>query len=387
VDFDLSADQIDLRDAAAQLLERHASRGRIRARVGDGVVVGTLPGANLPGQDAAGADAASGYDAGVWSAMAEQGWLAVERPEAGGGLGLGLVEVAVLCEQLGRHTAPAPFLSSVLVLDALAGTAAQSPASPAARWAADLAEGRAVGCVAFSARPGAVRVEDGGAGPVLYGRPDPVLYAPSADVAVVLVDDEVFAVSLEERDRPKPEPAMDRTRELGWLEFDGASALRLGGSAAATRLLNRAATGTSAELLGGASRVLEMAVEYAKDRVQFGKPIGSFQAIKHMLADALVDVEGMRSTVYYAAWCNASEDPDASLAASMAKSWCSDAARRVLSTGLQVHGGIGFTWEHDLHLFLKRSQLDQVSYGDAAWHRERIAAILRERLSEGRGVL
>ena len=120
--------------------------------------------------------------------------------------------------------------------------------------------------------------------------------------------------------------------------------------------------------------------------MQFGKPIGSFQAVKHMLADALVDVEGMRSTVYYAAWCAAAGDPERSLAASMAKAWCSDASRRVMAAGLQVHGGIGFTWEHDMHLYLKRAQLDQVSYGDAAVHRDRIATLLRARLDAGQAL-
>jgi alkylation response protein AidB-like acyl-CoA dehydrogenase len=139
-------------------------------------------------------------------------------------------------------------------------------------------------------------------------------------------------------------------------------------------------------MLGAADRVLSMTVEYAKDRVQFGKPIGSFQAVKHMLADALVDVEGMRSTVYYAAWCVAADDRDRSLSASMAKAWCSDASRRVMGTGLQVHGGIGFTWEHDMHLYVKRAQLDQVSFGDAAFHRDRIAGMLRERLDAGQAL-
>ncbi len=148
-------------------------------------------------------------------------------------------------------------------------------------------------------------------------------------------------------------------------------------------MLDRAATLVSAEMLGAADRVLAMTVDYAKDRVQFGKPIGSFQAVKHMLADALVDVEGMRSTVYYAAWCAAADDRERSLAASMAKAWCSDASRRVMAAGLQVHGGIGFTWEHDMHLYVKRAQLDQVSYGDAAFHRDRIATMLRERLDAG----
>ena len=119
-------------------------------------------------------------------------------------------------------------------------------------------------------------------------------------------------------------------------------------------------------MLGGASRALDLAVEYAKDRVQFGRPIGSFQAVKHRCADMLVDVEGMRSTVYWAAWCIGAGDPDASVAASTAKIWCGDASKRVMASALQVHGGIGFTWEHDLHFFLKRAQLDQLAFGDAS---------------------
>jgi alkylation response protein AidB-like acyl-CoA dehydrogenase len=121
-----------------------------------------------------------------------------------------------------------------------------------------------------------------------------------------------------------------------------------------------------------------MAADYAKERVQFGKPIGSFQAVKHRCADMLVDVEGMRSTAYWAAWCLSAQDKEASIAASTAKTWCSDAARRVMGSGLQVHGGIGFTWEHDLHLFVKRSQLDQLAFGDSAYHRERLGTLLRE---------
>ena len=114
-------------------------------------------------------------------------------------------------------------------------------------------------------------------------------------------------------------------------------------------------------MLGGRVAALELAVEYAKERVQFGRPIGSFQAVKHRCADMLVDVEGMRSTSYWAAWCLAADDPDQSIAASTAKTWGSDASKRVMAGALQVHGGIGFTWEHDLHLFLKRAQLDQLT--------------------------
>jgi alkylation response protein AidB-like acyl-CoA dehydrogenase len=176
---------------------------------------------------------------------------------------------------------------------------------------------------------------------------------------------------------------MDLTRPLGWLDVSGLRRVVLGGRDAARALTDHGAAGYSAELLGGAARVLEMTTEYAKERVQFGKPIGSFQAVKHRCADMLVDVEGMRSVAYYAAWCIASGDPDASVAASTAKVWCSDAAKRVMASGLQVHGGIGFTWEHDLHLYLKRAQLSQLCFGDATYHRQRLAALLRPRVEAG----
>jgi alkylation response protein AidB-like acyl-CoA dehydrogenase len=180
---------------------------------------------------------------------------------------------------------------------------------------------------------------------------------------------------------------MDRTRELGWLRFDDTPATFLGGAAAVDAVVDRGATYTAAEMLGGAERVLAMAVEYAKVRVQFGRPIGSFQAVKHRCADMLVDVEGMRSSVYWAAWCIGAEDTDRSVAASTAKIWGADASKRVMASALQVHGGIGFTWEHDLHLFMKRAQLDQLTFGDAAFHRERLAALLRPRVEAGQSVL
>ena len=121
--------------------------------------------------------------------------------------------------------------------------------------------------------------------------------------------------------------------------------------------------------------------------MQFGKPIGSFQAVKHRCADMLVDLEGMRSTVYHAAWSIAADHPEASVAASTAKTWCADAGRRIMASGLQVHGGIGFTWEHDLHFFLKRAQLDQVTFGDAVAHRRRLAELLRQRVLAGEPIV
>jgi alkylation response protein AidB-like acyl-CoA dehydrogenase len=318
--------------------------------------------------------------------MADQGWLALEWPEEDGGLGLGTVEVAVLCEQLGRRLVAAPYLPSVLALGALGSDEARADSSTK-EWRQSLADGTSVGCVAFAPAPGQVSASGSGEAVRLTGRTGPTVFAPSADVVVVIADSSaVYAVDLRPGGRPEPVAAMDRTRELGELTFDGTAAWYIGGPDAAALLLDRAATLVSAEMLGAADRVLAMAVDYAKDRVQFGKPIGSFQAVKHMLADALVDVEGMRSTVYYAAWCAAADDRDRSVSASMAKAWCSDASRRVMASGLQVHGGIGFTWEHDMHLYLKRAQLDQVSFGDAAFHRDRIARLLRERLASGQGI-
>jgi alkylation response protein AidB-like acyl-CoA dehydrogenase len=236
-----------------------------------------------------------------------------------------------------------------------------------------------------------VRAVPSGSDWVLAGRSDPALYAPSAAIALVVAETPggpgLFRVDLDAVGRPPAEPAIDRTRELGWLEFSDALAEPIGGGDAVEALLDRGAVFAAAEMLGGAARVLELTVEYAKDRVQFGRPIGSFQALKHRCADMLVDVEGMRSTVYWAAWCIGAADPEASVAASTAKIWTSDASKRVMASGLQVHGGIGFTWEHDLHLFLKRAQLDQRTFGDAGYHRARLARLLRPRVESGTSVI
>ncbi len=365
MDFELSPEQRDLRDAAAGVLDRYAPSSRVRD------FVGTPDRAVTEG----------GFDRDLWAVLADQGWLAVEQPEADGGLGLGMVEVGILSEQLGRHAAPVPFFGTNLAIHALRSAAADErlPAETreaAGGWMEPLLTGESVGCVAWSPGPAALAARDGAGGAGLLSvRTEPTLFASVADVVLVVAEDGVYAFSLE-RGRPSPEPAMDRTRSLSWLEVEDTPALHLGGPEVAGAMLDRAATALAAEMLGAAGRVLDMSVAYAKERRQFGKPIGSFQAVKHRLADALVDVEGMRSNVYYAAWCIAVGEVTSPLAASAAKAWCGDAAGRVMASGLQVHGGIGFTWEHDLHLFVKRSQLDQTSFGDAVFHRERIASML-----------
>jgi alkylation response protein AidB-like acyl-CoA dehydrogenase len=382
VDFDLSDDQQALRDAASALLDSRAAPDRVREA------------GNRPDR----------IDRDLWAQMAEQGWLAVERSEASGGLGMGFVELAVLCEQLGSHLAPVPFIGTVLALGALEraagaeGRAGSADPAEMAEMAERLSNGEAIGAVAWSRRPDQVIAErtggEGGAavGWVLTGSTDPVVFGPVADVVLVPAlisgsDMALFAVALGAGAAPGVEPGMDLTRCLGRLELVATPATLLGGTESVGQITDRASVAVSAEMLGAAQHVLDMTVEYAKDRVQFGRPIGSFQAVKHRCADMLVDVEGMRSAVFYAAWCLAAGSPDATAAASAAKIWCSEAAARVMASGLQVHGGIGFTWEHDLHLFVKRSQLDQVSFGDAPWHRDRLAGMLRHLAEAGLPVL
>jgi alkylation response protein AidB-like acyl-CoA dehydrogenase len=332
VDFELSDDQVALRDAATELLTGRSDPVSVR-RVVDG---------------------GGGWDRDLWGAMVEQGWCGIAVPESAGGVGLGWVEAAVLLEAVGSTVAPAPILGQLVALDALAGT----------DWSQGLLGGDVVAAVSLD--PSA-----------------PVPFAPSADVLVTVGDGELVAVDLTD-DRPTPEPAMDLTRELAWVRLDGRPRTALGDP---SRFADVGAVAYAAELLGIAQRALDLAVEYAKDRVQFDKPIGSFQAIKHRCADMLVDVEGMRSAVYWAAWCVAADDADRSVAASVAKSWCTDASRRVMASCLQVHGGIGFTWESDVHLYLKRAQLDQLEFGDAVWHRDRLAGLLRTRVAAGDSVI
>tara|TARA_B100000953_G_scaffold111214_1_gene91500 strand:+ start:1761 stop:2801 length:1041 start_codon:yes stop_codon:yes gene_type:complete len=346
MDFDLSDDQIALQDAARSLLDDRCDTGRVRAAMEDG-----------------------GFDRDLWESMADQGWPGILVDSTVGGLGLGIVEAAVLLEQAGSHLAPVPFLQQLLATAALTGTPHLSP----------LVEGSHLGT---AARRPVTRNGDG----TVSGRPEPVLYGHIADVLVVPAADELVVVDLAGIDR-RAEPAMDLTRRLAWIDLDHTPATTVGGPDEVARLLDLGALFHSAELLGGATAVLDMTVAYAQDREQFGRPIGSFQAVKHRCADMLVDVEGMRSAVYHAAWALGADDPDGPMAAATAKVWCSDAGLRVAESALQVHGGIGFTWEADVHLYLKRAQLDGTAFGNAGHHRSRLAAMARERLAAGEPLL
>ncbi len=352
MDFELDEQQRAVRDEARRFLEAEAPISYARRMMED----------------------ARGYDPDVHKKMAALGWTALPFPETDGGLDLGFIALAILLSEMGRVALPGPYLASV----ALGGFAVTTAGSKdqRARILPGVASGTQTACLATDGR---VDLRDGR----LHGSARFVIDGAIADHVVVVAHREgvgpgLFLADPVERD---PVATLDQTRRLAHLTFDGAEAEPLGdaGHEALHRVEAAAAIALAAEMLGGAERVLELSVDYAKEREQFGKPIGSFQAVKHRAADMAVAVESLRNAVYYAAWAIERDHPDAELAASMAKATASDAFRHVAASGIQVHGGIGFTWEHDMHLFFKRAKLDEVMFGDASAHRERIAAILQAR--------
>jgi alkylation response protein AidB-like acyl-CoA dehydrogenase len=295
---------------------------------------------------------AGSYDEDAWKEMCELGWAGIFIDETHGGQGLGIVELVILMEELGYALAPVPFLSN-----AAAGLALQFAGSDEQRerWLPGIASGEARGTVGML-RDGAARLV-----------PD----ADSADVIVLIGDDGATQVVEASAAEIEPFETMDRTRRFARVRAEGGEPLAGDCFAAGDRI----ATALSAETVGVAQKAMEMAVEYARDRKQFGRPIGSYQAVSHRCAQMLLEVEGSRSGAYYAAWCADAEPDSLPAAASMAKSYSSDAGWRVCGSSLQVHGGIGFTWEHDLHFLLKRAKTNAVLYGSAPEHRERVAAL------------
>jgi alkylation response protein AidB-like acyl-CoA dehydrogenase len=338
-----------------------------------------------------------GYDDAMYRRMAELGWTAIPFPEEHGGLGLGMVDLVVVLEEMGRHVTPAPLQSAV----GLAGMVLLQGGSDAqkSRWLPGICDGSAVGTLALVEASGRwdaggvqLRARRSGDGWVLDGEKHYVADAPAADwmiVAARTADGDGDGVSLLLVDADAPGVSvhavrsMDQTRRLGTVRFAGVAvpADRLVGQqgrgwSVLRRGLDRALVAISAELCGTAQRALEMSVEYAKARQQFGRPIGSYQAVAHKCADMLVQVESAKSLTYYAAWAVDNDVAEAPLAAAMAKAYASDAARLVCGAAIQVHGGIGFTWEHDAHLYFKRAKWGETTLGDAVFHRERVAQAL-----------
>jgi alkylation response protein AidB-like acyl-CoA dehydrogenase len=335
----------------------------------------------------------------LWQQIAEQGWLGLIYPEAYGGLGLGFVDLVVLMEEMGRAVVPGPFFSTVL-LGGLAILEAGNESQKKA-WLPRLVGGEARVSLAWM-EPSATLPPEGIAvaarprgdgGFALSGTKLFVPDAHGADAIVVAarVGDGTGAdgvnLFLLSKDTPGLQvtllPTMDQTRKLCEVTLADAPAgpeavlgAVGGGWAALDRVLDRATVALCAEMGGGAQKVLDMTVEYAKIRQAFGRPIGSYQGVKHKCADMLVDVENSKSISYYAAWALDEGDPQAKLAVSMAKAYVSDAYRRVASAGIQLHGGIGFTWEHDLHLYFKRAKGSEFTFGDATHHREQVAKLV-----------
>jgi acyl-CoA dehydrogenase len=323
--------------------------------------------------------AGDGDPAELWKAIGEQGWLAVLVPEEYDGIGLGLLDASVIARAFGAGTVPGPWLGTILTTEAvrLAGSADQQKS-----WLPRLAAGEVRGAVALH-RPGwspvpanAPATSSGG---TLSGQLQLVEYAGVADVLVVaapdglyLVDPRGTGVSLTRCE------SLDRTTRTWTVDLDGATGERLEGSSPEVlqELLDRAAVLVSNDLVGIARKALTETVEYDKTRVQFGKPVGSFQAIKHELADLHVMVTMAEHASTYAAYAIDADLPDKSLAVSIAKSKSADAARKATSDMIQYHGGIGYTWEHDAHFYFKRAKRLEYAYGDAAQHRERIASVL-----------
>ncbi len=330
----------------------------------------------------------TGYDPAVWEQLSSQlGLPGLAVPEQFGGSGYSFRETAIVLEEMGRALLCAPFFSSAVLASSLLLHCGDDGARE--ELLPGLASGRTLGTVAFvEGRHGwdASTVETTASGDgddlVVTGTKDVVLDGHLADlilvVATTAAGPALFAVA---GDAPgltrTPLFTMDQTRKLARLELDAVPARAVGDAttapAALERMLQLAAVGLAHEEIGIAQRCLEMSVQYAKDRIQFGRPIGSFQAVKHKCADMLVAVELSKSAAHYAAWCAATLDADLPVAAAMAKAYCSDACYSVTAETIQVHGGIGFTWEHPAHLYFKRAKSSQLLLGDPRHHRRVLA--------------
>ena len=335
-----------------------------------------------------------GYDPKVWAQMGnELGLQSLHIPEAYGGQGYSFVELVVVLEEMGRALLCAPFFASVC----LAANAILAAGTEERRAALlpGIASGETIATVAFTEANGrwdatGITMEatpDGDGGYRLDGTKMFVLDGHVANLIVVAARSAgsggAEGVSLFTVDAEAPGltraalSTMDQTRKQARLEFSGVPATLLGeegaGWTALSRTLDQAAVCLAAEQVGGAQRCLDMSVEYAKVRIQFGRPIGSFQAIKHKCADMLLEVESAKSAAYYAGWVASEDTDELPVVASLAKAYCSEAYFHAAAENIQIHGGIGFTWEHDAHLYFKRAKSSEILFGDATYHRELLA--------------
>jgi len=377
MDIGFTEEQELLRDTARRFLESECNTQFVRRRMAEPAAVTDE----------------------FWQKLAEQGWLGIIYPEEEGGSGLGLVDLVVLMEEMGRAVMPGPFLSTVL----LGGAAIGDAGTPAQRqqWLPQIAAGTAKAALAWTepdlrwdAAGVTASAREAAAGFTLSGTK---LFVGDAHLADILVAaartrdgstmEDGVSLFLVPKDTPGLAitvlPTIDETRKLCEVRLDNVvlpmAALigkRHRGWVPLSRVIARATVALAAEMCGGAQQVLDMTVAYAKIRIAFGKPIGSYQGVKHQAADMLVAIENAKSLTYYAAWAMDQGLEEAPLAVSMAKAAASDMYRKVAGTGIQLHGGIGMTWEHNLQLYFKRARASEVAFGDATWHRERVAQLM-----------
>ena len=367
MNLDFSPDQLRLKDEVRKVLSDLSSPARIREVLETG----------LP------------LDRHLWATLGELGLLAAAIPEIYGGTGAGYLELCVITEELGRALAPVPFASSICLgaeLILAAGTESQK-----ARYLPALASGKSIACLALAegpGRPGPDAVATVSEAGMLSGSKWPVLDAACADIAIVAArSDTGIALFIVQLDAPgvarAPLDSLDPTRGQARIELHGVHAELLCADAwpVLEAALDRAAVLAAFEQIGGAERALEMARDYALERHAFGRPIGSFQAIKHKLADMYVSLVLARSNCYYGAWAMAQGAVELPEAAAAARVSATQAFRQCAAENIQIHGGMGFTWDMDCHLYYRRAHLLGVSLGGLGQWQDRLIEQLRDRRS------
>ena len=376
MDFELGEEQTMLKTAARDFLDKECPKSLVRDMMED----------------------ETGYSPELWKTIADLGWLGLTFPEEYGGTDSSFLDLAVLLEECGRALLPGPFLSTVV----LAGHPIMAAGNEQQKqqFIPKIVNGEMIMTLAFMEESASLEAMDvkvtaipSGDNYIINGTK---LFVPDAHVAdyllcvtrtgdssnseegitLFLVDAKSEGIQIEVLKTMTGEklcevifndvsvPGQNMLGELnqGWPVMK--------------RLMDEAAVATCAWMIGGSRWALETSIEYAKERIAFGRPIGSFQAIQHKLANMALEVEGATSIMYYAAWAISENDPDITLAASMAKAWCNETYKHATYDGIQIHGGIGFTWDHDMHLYFKRAKASEVAFGDLYYHRERVAQIL-----------
>jgi acyl-CoA dehydrogenase len=367
MNFDFSDDLKQLRDQARRFLAERSPPSVVRSVL----------------------EAHETYATELWHAMAEMGWLGAAIPEQYGGAGLGYEGLCVLAQELGRALAPVPFASSAYLASEailLAGSQTQK-----ARLLPPLADGSKIGCLALaegSGNPNSAAVQAHCIGGRLTGSKWPVIDGSIADLGIVAARDEAGEIAFYAADLTASNVSrrrlstIDSSRDHARIDFAGADVERLSGEAGWTvvlRLLERAAVLIAFEQVGGADASLEMARNYALERYAFGRPIGSFQAIKHKLADVYVAIELARSNAFYGAWALSASAAELPLAAATARVSATEAFHLAAKENIQTHGGIGFTWDMDCHLYYRRSKQLALALGGAPWWKNRLVELLEMR--------